>query len=65
MAFVVAPNLAAQSMAELIALAKAQPNKLNYASAGIGSIGHLTGELLKNRTPSRHRSRAVQGRLRC
>ena len=48
MAFVVAPNLAAQSMAELIALAKAQPNKLNYASAGIGSIGHLTGELLKN-----------------
>jgi tripartite-type tricarboxylate transporter receptor subunit TctC len=31
-----------------VALAKASPGKLNYASAGNGSIGHLTGELLKN-----------------
>ncbi|VTU32759.1 Argininosuccinate lyase [Variovorax sp. SRS16] len=48
MAFVVPPSLPANSMAELVALAKARPGKLNYASAGIGSIGHLTGELLKN-----------------
>jgi tripartite-type tricarboxylate transporter receptor subunit TctC len=48
MAFVVPTSLRADSMAELAALAKASPGKLNYASAGIGSIGHLTGELLKN-----------------
>ncbi|VTU27519.1 Argininosuccinate lyase [Variovorax sp. PBS-H4] len=46
--FVVPPSLPVNSMAELAALAKARPGKLNYASAGIGSIGHLTGELLKN-----------------
>jgi tripartite-type tricarboxylate transporter receptor subunit TctC len=46
--FVVPPNLPPHSMKELAALAKAEPGKLNYGSAGIGSIGHLTGELLKN-----------------
>jgi len=34
-------------MAELIALAKAQPGKLNFASAGIGGLPHLAGELFK------------------
>jgi tripartite-type tricarboxylate transporter receptor subunit TctC len=48
MAFVVPPALPANSMAELAALAKSQPGKLNYASAGNGSIGHLAGELFKN-----------------
>ncbi|MBU1361389.1 MAG: tripartite tricarboxylate transporter substrate binding protein [Gammaproteobacteria bacterium] len=48
MAFVVPTALPVKSMAELAAMAKAQPGKLNYASAGVGSIGHLTGELLKN-----------------
>jgi tripartite-type tricarboxylate transporter receptor subunit TctC len=48
MAFVVPASLPVNSMAEFVALAKASPGKLNYASAGIGSIGHLTGELLKN-----------------
>lgn len=47
MAFVVPPNLPANSMADLVAQAKASPGKLNYASAGAGSIGHLVGELLK------------------
>jgi len=47
MAFVVPASLPAGSMAELAALAKSRPGKLNYASAGVGSIGHLTGELLK------------------
>lgn len=48
MAFVVPPSLPANSVAELAALAKSQPGKLNYASAGNGSIGHLAGELFKN-----------------
>jgi tripartite-type tricarboxylate transporter receptor subunit TctC len=44
---VVASNVPANDMAELIALAKAQPGKLNFASAGIGGLPHLAGELFK------------------
>src|SRR5438270_3971935 len=44
---VVASNVPASNMAELVALAKAQPGKLNYASAGIGGLPHLAGELFK------------------
>jgi tripartite-type tricarboxylate transporter receptor subunit TctC len=41
------PSLPANNMAELIALAKAQPGKLNFASVGTGSPAHIAGELLK------------------
>jgi len=44
---VVASNVPAKNMAELVALAKAQPGKLNFASAGIGGLPHLAGELFK------------------
>lgn len=44
---VVNPNVPVKSVAELVALAKAQPGKLQYASAGIGSVTHLAGELFK------------------
>src|SRR6185312_3843379 len=44
---VVASNVPASNMQELIALAKAQPGKLNFASAGVGGLPHLAGELLK------------------
>ena len=45
---VVNPGVAANSVEELVALAKRQPGKLQYASAGIGSVTHLAGELFKH-----------------
>jgi tripartite-type tricarboxylate transporter receptor subunit TctC len=44
---VVAGNVPARNMVELIALAKAQPGHFNFASAGVGGLPHLAGELLK------------------
>ena len=44
---VVATSVPASNMKELVALAKAQPGKLNFASSGPGSTPHLAGELFK------------------
>ncbi len=44
------PSVPANNVGELIALAKAHPGKLNYASVGTGSPAHIAGELLKLRT---------------
>ena len=44
---VVATDVPAKNMTELVALAKAEPGKLNFASAGTGGLPHLAGELFK------------------
>ena len=45
---VVHPSVAANSVADLIALARAKPGQLNFASGGTGSSNHLAGELFKS-----------------
>src|SRR5712671_1981868 len=46
-AILVDPRLGVDSIAALIARAKANPDELNYASPGIGTTAHLSGELFK------------------
>ena len=48
MALVVANNVKANTVAELVALSKAGPEKMNYASAGIGSVTHLVIEVFRD-----------------
>ena len=47
---VVSPALGVNSVAELVALLKKQPGKLNYASSGAGSTQHIAAELFKEAT---------------
>ena len=47
---VVHPSLGVNSVAELIALAKANPNKLTFGSAGTGTSQHMSGEMFKTMT---------------
>ncbi|MEN3375577.1 MAG: hypothetical protein V7604_932 [Hyphomicrobiales bacterium] len=44
------PSLPASNIKELIALAKAKPGELNFASSGVGAAAHLTMEMFKSRT---------------
>ena len=46
-ALVVHPSVPANSVKELVALAKAKPNALNFGSGGVGTPVHMAGELLK------------------
>ncbi len=50
MALIAHSSVAANSMSELIALARSKPGQLSYGSAGVGTSGHLAGELLKSVT---------------
>jgi len=50
LAFVVAPSVPAATMREFIDLARREPGKLNYGSAGSGSVNHLALELFMART---------------
>ena len=47
---IVAPQLGVKTYAELVAYGKANPGKLNYASAGVGTTPHLAAEMWKPRT---------------
>ena len=67
---VVNPELNVRSVKELIALAKSKPGQLNYSTAGVGTLQHLTTELLKRQSgfdmvhiPYKSGSAAVQSVL--
>lgn len=45
---VVAPSVPAKNVQELVALAKAKPGQLNYASVGFGTLAHLSAEILNS-----------------
>src|SRR5579872_7250381 len=47
---VVHPSFPAKTVAEAIAYAKANPGKINFGSAGIGTVGHITGEYFARST---------------
>src|SRR6266581_3092435 len=47
---VVNPSVGATTVPELIALARSQPGKLSYGSAGVGTTSHLAGEMFKSMT---------------
>src|SRR5204862_4342342 len=47
---VVAPDLPVKTFPELVAYGKANPGKLNFASAGVGTTPHLAGEMFKQGT---------------
>jgi tripartite-type tricarboxylate transporter receptor subunit TctC len=48
LALVIHPSVLAKTVADLVAIAKAKPGTVNFASAGLGSTAHLAGELFKN-----------------
>src|SRR5437016_3845059 len=47
-ALIVAKNIAANTVAELVAYSRTVPGKMNYASAGVGSVAHLNFEVFKD-----------------
>jgi tripartite-type tricarboxylate transporter receptor subunit TctC len=47
-AFAIHPTLPVKNVKEFIALAKARPGQLNYSTAGRGTVGHLSAELLSS-----------------
>ena len=42
------PSVPAKNLKDLVALVKAKPGQVSFASTGVASVGHLTGELLNN-----------------
>ena len=47
-AFVVHPSLPPKTVKEFIVIARARPGQINYSSAGVGTVGHLSAELLSS-----------------
>ena len=62
--FVVPAGSKAQSVMDFVAMAKATPGKLNFASSGYGALIHLTGELFRQAPASTSRTSRTRARRR-
>ena len=56
------PGVKANSVQELIALAKAEPDRLNYSSSGLGGLMYFSAELFKAKTGTQDDARALSRR---
>jgi tripartite-type tricarboxylate transporter receptor subunit TctC len=59
MVMVVNPLFPAKTVPEFIAYAKANPGKINFASGGVGSAPHVSGEVAQDHGRHQHDARAV------
>ena len=59
---VVLPSFPANSVRELIEIAKSKPGQLNYGSPATGNAGHLAGELFQSMTSTKMVHNAIRGR---
>ncbi len=59
---IVNPSVPAKNVAELIAYLKANPGKVSYGSAGVGSTEHMSAELFRSLSGHRHRPRPLSRR---
>ena len=58
------PSVKAKDVAELIALAKANPGKFNFASSALGTGSHMCAEMFRHEAGDRHEPDPVQGHRR-
>ena len=56
------PSLPVKGVKDFVALAKAQPGRINYATPGVGTVGHFAIELFATQRGHQDEPRAVQGR---
>ena len=63
-ALIAHPSFPAKTVADVIALAKKEPGKLNFGTSAVGTGGYLTAEFFKATAGARHDDHSLQGHRR-